>query len=168
MKIEVDLNDILRDEYGDGETLAESIRRQIVDKLSGDLHKRLHDRLDGELGRIMSAQINSVMAEKMPTLIDDIMNATYTPVSTYGQRGEPTTFRAEVIKAIAANMKYEPKQWSSDENAFTRAVKSIVEKQTEAVKVEITKHVDAKFKQDAIGYAVKLLAERLGLNKPGA
>jgi hypothetical protein len=165
MKIEVDLNDILRDEYGDGETLAESIRRQIVDKLSTDLHKRLHDRLDGELGRIMSAQINSVMAEKMPTLIDDIMNATYTPVSSYGQRSAPTTFRDEIIKAITANMVYKPQNYSSDENAFTRAVKSVVEAQTTALKAELTKNIDEQFRRDAIGHAVKLLADRLGLNK---
>jgi len=165
MKIEIDLNDIMRGEFGDEEDLAGSIRRQIIEKLSGDLCKRLFDRMDAELSLVMTTQLTSVMADKMPELIDDIMNVKYTPVSTYGQREEPTTFRGEIIKAIAANMKYEPRNYSSDENAFTKTVKSIVEKQTEVVKAEIIKHVDPKFKEDAIKFAVKTLSERLGLEK---
>jgi|WetSurMetagenome_2_1015567.scaffolds.fasta_scaffold01778_8 hypothetical protein len=166
MKIEIDLNDILRDEFGSEENLAESIRRQIIERFYGDFRKRLFERMDAEVSLIMTQQINAVMTEKMPELIDDIMNVAYTPVSTYGQRGAATTFRDEIIKSIAANMKYEPRNYSSEENAFTKAVKSIVEKQTEAIKAEIIKQVDPKFKEDAIKFAVKTLSERLGLEKP--
>jgi hypothetical protein len=165
MKIEIDLEQILHDEYGPSENLAESIRRQIIEKLSGDLRKRLFERIDSELAAVMREQIGKVMTEKMPELIDDIMNTKYTPISTYGQRAEPTTFRDEVIKAIGANMKYEPKHYSSEENAFTKAVKSIVEQKTDAIKAEITKQVDVKFKEDAIKFAVSKLSERLGLGK---
>lgn len=124
MKIEIDLDDVFRDEEGEpGESIQESVRRQIIDRLSGDMRKRLFARLDEELSTIMREQISVVMAEKMPELIDDIMNVKYTPVSTYGHRGEPTTFRDEIIKAIGANMVYAPKSYSSEENTFTRAVK---------------------------------------------
>jgi hypothetical protein len=166
MKIEIDLDDIFRDENGEpNESLQESIRRQALDKLAGDLKKRLFDRLDRELSETMQKQLNEVMASKMPELIDDIMNTTYTPVSSYGSRGDPTTFKQELIKAVAGNMKYEPKSYSSEENAFTRAVKSALDAKTKAVEKAITEQVDAKFKEDAIKFAVSKLSERLGLGK---
>ena len=75
MKIEIDLDDVFRDEEGEpGESIQESVRRQIIDRLSGDMRKRLFARLDEELSTIMREQISVVMAEKMPDLIDDIMN----------------------------------------------------------------------------------------------
>ena len=166
MKMEIDLNDIFRDEDGNPEeSLEESIRRQVIDRMSGDLRKRLFDRLDHQLSEIMRDQIGAVMTDQMPSLIDDIMNATYVPVSTYGQRSEPTTFRQEIIKSIAANMKYEPKNFSSDENAFTKAVKSVVEAKTNEIKKELLTQVDTKFRKDAIGFAVTELSKRLGLTK---
>ncbi len=166
MKIEIDLDDIFRDENGEpNESLQESIRRQALDKLSGDLRQRLFNGLDQELSETMRKQLNDVMASKMPELIDDIMNATYTPVSPYGSRGDPTTFKQELIKAVAANMKYEPKSYSSEENAFTRAVKSALDAKTKAVEKAIVEQVDAKFKEDAIKFAVSKLSERLGLGK---
>lgn len=166
MKIEIDLDDIFRDEDGNPEEcLQDSIRRQVIAKLEGDMRKRLFARIDTEVSAIMSKQIGEVMTEKMPELIDDIMNTTYTPVSTYGSRSEPTTFRAEIIKAVAANMKYEPRNYPSDENAFTRAVKSIVEKQTGEFQKSLLAQIDTKFREDAIKFAVTELSKRLGLSK---
>ena len=166
MKLEIDLNDVFRDEDGNQEeSLQESIRRQVIARLEGDMRKRLFARIDEQLSEIMTKQISLVMTERMPALIDDIMNVTYTPVSSYGSRSEPTTFRAEIIKSVASNMKYEPKNYASDENAFTRAVKSIVTLKTDEIKNEITKQVDTKFKTDAITFAVSELSKRLGLTK---
>lgn len=166
MKIEIDLDDIFRDEEGEpSETMQDAIRRQIIDRLSGDLRKRLFDRLDRDLTQVMQSEMSKVMQAKMPDLIDDIMNSTYTPVSRYGDRSEPTTFRSEIIKAVAANLKYEPKPSSYEENTFTKAVKSIVEAKTDQIKKAIIEQVDVKFKTDAIAFAVKKLSERLGLEK---
>jgi len=164
MKLEIDLDDIFRDEDGPGESLQESVRRQVISRLTDDYRKRLFQKFDTELTTIMQTQIAEVMATQMPDMIGDIMNATYTPVSSYGQRSEPTTFRAEIIKSIAANMKYEPKNYSSEENAFTKAVKSVVELKTGEIKKEITAQVDTQFRKDALAFAVKQLSDRLGLN----
>jgi len=166
MKIEIDLDDIFRDEDGNPEeSLQDSIRRQVVAKLEGDMRKRLFSRIDVEVSEIMNKQISAVMSEKMPELIDDIMNTTYTPVSSYGSRSEPTTFREQIIKSVAANMKYEPKGSSYDENAFTRAVKSVVEKQTSELQKALLAQIDTKFREDAIKFAVAELSKRLGLSK---
>jgi hypothetical protein len=167
MKIEIDLDDIFRD--GDGnpeEGLEESVRRQVIDRLSGDMRKRLFAQLDVNLTTIMNEQINAVIKDRMPELLDDILNTEYTPVSTYGIKAQAsTTFRAEIIAAVANNMKYEPKGNGYDENAFTKAVKSIVNAQTAALQKEILARVDTEFKKDAMAFAVAKLSERLGLPK---
>ena len=166
MEIKIDLNDILRDGEGyETESVEESIRRQVIDRLSGDLRKRLFERMDRELAEQLSALVKEAAQEQMPKLIDDIMNVEYTPVSSYGARGEKTSFRAELVKAIGDNMKYQPRQYQSEENAFTKAVRSVLDAKTSAIKDEITKQVDVQFKNDAIAFAVKKLSERLGLDK---
>jgi len=166
MKIEIDLDNIFRDDDGNPEeSLEESVRRQVISRLTEDYRKRLFQRFDTELGDIMREQISKVMEAQMPVFVDDILNAEYRPVGRYGERGEPTTFRAEIIRSIGEQMTYQPKDYSHQENAFTKAVKSIVELKTNEVKKHITEQVDTKFKQDAITFAVRQLADRLGLNK---
>lgn len=99
MKIEIDLDTIFRDEEGEpGESIEEAVRRQVTDRLTGDLRKHLFARLDHQLSEVTRDQIGAVVKEKMPALMDAILSAAYVPVSNYGQRAEPTTFRNEVIR----------------------------------------------------------------------
>ena len=169
MKIEIDLAELFRDEDGHPtETTEEAIRRQIVERLTGDMRQRLFERVDRQLAAALDTMVSETIATQMPALIDDIMNTTYTPVSSYGQRSEPTNFRAEIIKAVIANMKYEPRQFALHENAFTKAVRSIVEAKTAEVQKAIVAQVDTNFREDAIRFAVTELSKRLGLSKERA
>ena len=166
MKIEVNLNDVFCDENGDpSETIEDAIRRQIVDRLSSESRDRIFKRVDDEIGRILAKQLETTIGAKMPEIIDDLMNATYTPVGRYGDRGKPTTFREELIASITSNMTYAPKQWPPDENAFTKAVKSVVGAKTDEIKKAILDQVDTNFRADAIKFAVAELSKRLGLLK---
>ena len=166
MKIEIDLDDVFRDEDGyPDESTQDSIRRQVLARLTTDYKERLFKRFDDELAAMMQAQIQEVMNSQMPSLVDDIMNAEFTPVSNYGQRSEPTTFRAQVVKAIGANLVYAPKNYQSEENAFTSAVRNVVKEQIAAFEKSFKEQIDDKFKKDAIAFAVEKLRERLGLPK---
>jgi hypothetical protein len=166
MKIEIDLNDVFRDEHGHPEESTEnSIRRQVLARLTNEYRERLFARFDDELAAIMKSQIQEAIKLQMPSLVDDIMNAEFIPVSTYGQRSEPTTFRAEIIKAIGSELVYKPKQYHSEENAFTKAVKSVVGEQTKAIEKALRAEIDESFKRDAIAFAVTRIQERLGLSK---
>ena len=134
------------------------------------IHKQI--RVDGEdLIRICglrdwsSVVFSESIVQWMPSFVDGILDAEYVPVSSYGERKPSTTFRAEIIESIAKNLKYEPRNYSSEENAFTRAVKSVVELKTGEIKKALTQEIDTKFRADAIAYAVKQLSERLGLDK---
>lgn len=166
MKIEIDLNDVFRDEHGYPEESTEnSIRRQVLARLTNEYRERLFARFDDELAAIMKSQIQEAIKLQMPSLVDDIMNAEFTPVSTYGQRSEPTTFRAEIIRAIGSELVYKPKQYQSEENAFTKAVKSVVGEQTKAIEKALRAEIDESFKRDAIAFAVTRIQERLGLSR---
>jgi hypothetical protein len=166
MKIEIDLDDIFRDEDGcPEESTQESIRRQVLARLTSDYRDRLFKRFDDQLAKMMQAQIQEVMKSQMPSLVDDIMNASFTPVSNFGQRSDPTTFRAQIIKSIAANLVYAPKNYASEENAFTSAVRGVVKEQINAFEKSFKEQIDDKFKKDAIAFAVEELRIRLQLPK---
>ena len=166
MKLEIDLDDIFRDENGDPEESAQdSIRRQVLARLTTEYRERLFRRFDDELAAIMQAQVQEAIKLRMPSLVDDIMNTEFIPVSNFGQRSSPTTFRAEIVKAIGSELVYKPKSYSSEENTFTRAVKGVVSEQTKAIEKALRAEIDESFKRDAIAFAVAKIQERLGLSK---
>jgi len=166
MKIEINLNDVFSDENGDpSETMEDAVRRQIIEKLTGESKDRIFKRVDAEIGRVLTEQLESAISDKMPSIIDDLMNATYTPVGRYGERGSPTTFREQLIASITSHMTYAPKTFSHEENVFTKAVKSIVDAKTNEIRKAILEQVDTNFRADAIKFAVAELSKRLGLAK---
>lgn len=167
MKIEINLNDVLGDEYGSKETISESIRRQIVENLSKGIRDRINLQIKEETNRILNEEMQVALKEKMPALLDDVMNAPYTVVDRYGAKGETTTFRDQLVKAVSTECTFKPVKngFASDENAFTRGVKAIIETQMAAFKKEWDEKITAQFRQDCITYAVSELSKKLGLVK---
>jgi hypothetical protein len=160
MKIEIDLNDILRDEHGDGESLAESIRRQVVETLVRDCKTALKKRIDEETAAAINAALRTAVVEQMPALVADLMNAEYQPVNRYGSRSQVTTFRAELIKSIHEQMVYKR---DSDKNAFTKAVDQTVGENMAAFKAEFGKQVTGAFIAQAMAHATAEMKKRLGI-----
>lgn len=165
MKIEIDLNEILQDEYGPTENLAESIRRQIVDSISNEVKKGVQARITEETQRVINEELQVQLRDKMPNIVDDILTAPYTIIGTYGQKGETTNFRDELIKAIHTQMKYAKTQYSSDTNAFTKAVDTVVAENMKKFQTEFNALVKDTFTRDAFNYATTEMRKRLGLDK---
>jgi hypothetical protein len=166
MKITINLDELFCDENGQpGESIEQAIRRQVVAQLTESYRKRVFSQFDTELARVIQDQLKEVVIIKMPSFVEDLMNSQFTPVDTCGRRGQPTTFRNELIKAINSELEYKPKSFSSEENAFTKAVKAVVAEQLAAFKKEFTSKIDASFRRDALAYAVAQLQERLGFPK---
>lgn len=160
MKIEIDLNDILGDEYG-SETLQESVRRQVIGAMTETIKKGVQLQIDRETTRILNEELRAVLATKMPALIEDTLNAEFTPVSRYGEKSAPTTFRNEIIKTLTGEMIYKKANYDSDKNAFTRAVDAVVGENLKAFQAEFNKLVSANILRDAMAYAVAELGKRL-------
>ena len=165
MKVEIDLNDILGcDENGPGETLQESIRRQVIQKVTEDLKKGIKQKLDEQVSKIMNEQIGIVMTEKMPALISDIMDTPYTPVDRYGSKDKPTSFREQLIKVMQENMVYKPTPYHGDKNTFTRAVDDTITKMIDGWKKSFDTKVNDTFTASAFEYATSALKKKLGIS----
>jgi len=165
MQITINLDELFCDENGPGEPAELAIRRQVIARLTDDYRERVFRQFDDELAKIIQAQLQEAVTAKMPSFVEDLMNSEFTPVDNYGRRGQPTTFRNELIRAINNQLEYKPKTYSNEENAFTKAVKAVVAEQLAAFKKEFTSKIDSTFRRDALAYAVAQLQERLGLPK---
>jgi hypothetical protein len=167
VKIEIDLSDIFHDHNGDpAETLADSIRRQVVDTLAARAAEGVKKRIDAAVDEAISGALSKAVAEQMPALVADLMTATYQPVDHYGRRAEPTTLRDQLLKSVAEQMVYKKGNYDSDKNAFTRAVDDTVKAKLAEFQKEWTRQVDSAFVKDALAYATEQMMTRLGLKKP--
>lgn len=163
MKIEIDLNDILGDEYG-AETLQDSVHRQVVESLTKTIKEGVGKKIDHEVSRVISEEIRAAVTVQMPRIVEDLLSAEYVAIDRWGSRGsEPTTFRKELVKSINAEMVYSKQEYDSKKNAFSLAVDQVIAARTADFKAEFNKQVDAKFIADAMAFATAKLKERLRL-----
>ena len=164
MKFEIDLNDIFSDEYG-SETIQESVRRQVVEKMTEVVSKGVAKKIDIVINEAITKELESALKEKMPLLIDDLMNTEYAMVDRWGDVGSKTTFRKELIKSIQDQMKYTPKNYDSDKNNFTRSVDATVKETMQQFASDYKQTVDKLFTQEALNYAQNSLKQKLGIEK---
>lgn len=162
MKIEIDLNDILGDENG-SETLQESVRRQVIESVARTTKEGIGRKIDEAVGETIKKGINDYLATEMPSLLANIMDAEFVTVDQWGSRGTTTSFRKELVKSITANMQYKKTQYSSDKNAFTKAVDEVIEENVKLFKDDFKKQVDAQFTAAAMQYATDVLKKKLGI-----
>jgi len=164
MKIEIDLTDILYDENGDrSETLAESIRRQVIEMIKADAAKDIKRQISEAVSATIDAELSAAIKVQMPGIVEDLMDTEYTPVSSYGSKGAPTTFRKQLLAGILSEMTYKKTTYDSDKNAFTKAVDSTVSAQLTQFSKEFHKTIDAEFTRQALVTATEALRKRLGL-----
>ena len=162
MKFEIDLNDILGDEYG-AETLEQSIRRQVVDNITEFVQKGAKSKINEEVNIAINKAIQDTLEEHMPSIIDDIINVEFTPIDRYGSKSEPTSFRAQLIKSIHETMTYKNCNYASDKNVFTKAVDEVINEQMKIIQSEYKKTVDDTIGKKAFELAISTLKTKLGL-----
>lgn len=163
MKIEIDLNDILGDEYG-AETIQESVKRQVVEKMSLEIKSGIGRKIDEELARLIQETLKKSLEEVSPKLITELMDAEYISVDRYGSRSkEKTTFRTELVKAIQEQMVYKTESYRDRQSFFTNAVDEVVQNEVSKFKTEFNGQVNNAYLQQTMEYAVKVLKERLNI-----
>ena len=163
MKIEIDLNDIMGSEF-EAETLSDSIRRQVIDKMTKEINSGIAKKIDIQISEAIRAAIDKALEDITPNLLTNIMDAPYVQVDRYGSRvsGETTTFRNELIKSIHEQMKYQ----GSDEyraNVFTKAVNEITRTQVKTFQQEFNKLVEKAYAIETMEFATQTLKKKLGL-----
>jgi len=164
MKIEVDLRDILKDEFGDIESIGESIQRQVVDALKSKLQEGVKKQVDCEVSRVIREQLEQAIKVQMPTIVNDLLNTEYVKVDKWGSRcSSPTTFRKELVAAISGELVYTKKSYRSDRSAFTNAVDDVVKTKVDEFKKEYNRLVDELFCKECFDYAVSKLKQKLAI-----
>ena len=163
MKIEIDLQEVLQDEYGSMENLAESIKRQIVEKLTTSLSKGIQDKVDEEIAKLIDNQIKKIVECQMPSLFTELIDKEYETVGSYGSRGEKTTMRNQLIKSLTDNMVYKSATYDSDKNYFTKNVDSIMKEKMTEFQSQFHTHVNETFTKEAFEYAIKKVGSKLGV-----
>ncbi|MDE1971365.1 MAG: hypothetical protein KGI50_07370 [Patescibacteria group bacterium] len=165
MKIEIDLKDMLGDEYGNSESLAESVHRQVVDKLATTLKEGIENKINAEISILIQQQIKDVVSTQMPSLVDQLLNAEYRQVDRWGTvQKENTTVRKELVKAIQDQMQYSPKSYNSEKNIFTKSVDEAVAEHVKQFKKAYDATIIELLHKEAFEYAVNKMSEKLGLS----
>jgi hypothetical protein len=162
MKIELDMNDILGDDYG-VETLQDSIRRQVIDCMTASVRKGVETEIKTAVAQTITTEIQAFIKAEMPTLMADLLVTEYTPVGRYGEKSHPTTFRAELVKSITENMVYKRATYDNDKNVFTKAVDEVIASHVREFKTAFVKQVDADFTAQVMSEAQAALKKKLGL-----
>ena len=163
MEIKIDLHDVLRDEYGSMENLAESIQRQIVEKLTISLAKGIQDKVNEEIAKLIDDQIKRIVECQMPSLFTELIDKEYETVGSYGSRGKTTTMRNQLIECLTKNMTYNAARYDSDKNYFTKNVDEIMSVKMAEFKNQFDTHVNETFTKEAFQYAIEKIGKRLGV-----
>jgi hypothetical protein len=164
MKLEIDLTDVLYDENGNqSETLAESIRRQVIEVIKQDAAKDIKRQISEAVNIAIDTEMRDAIKDRMPGIVDELMDTEYQPVSNYGAKSPPTTFRKQLLAGILSEMTYKKANYDSDKNAFTKAVDATVNAQLHQFSKEFQKTIDAEFTRQALATATEALRKRLGV-----
>jgi hypothetical protein len=161
MKIEINLNDIMGDEYGDVESLAESIRRQITKSLSEKISEGIKKRVEEEVEKILEIEIKQVAKKKCEEITNSLIDEEYTPTDNYGRIKEKTTMRNQFIKTLVDEMQYKRTGYDSEKNYFTRAVDDLTKQELSKFQKEYTSIVNQNLLSEAMEYALKKLNEKV-------
>lgn len=164
MKIEIDLKDILFDENYGPETMQESIKRQVVDKMISQISGGISKKIDMEISKAIDEQIRKSLDDIRPNLIEQILDSEYVSVDRYGDRAkEPTTFRKQLIKAVNENMVYKRESYHNNQNAFTNAVDSVLADKAKEFRKHFDEIITDEYIKETKAYAVKILKVKLGV-----
>jgi hypothetical protein len=164
--IQIDLKDIMADEYGDDESLAQSIHRQVVDQIAARLAATARKSVDDEISKAVREALRAAMADQIPALVKGVLEDGYRPVDRLGNPGEPLVLRDEIIKIAQDELTYRaPDHYNGGQkqNLLTTAVLKIAGEQLREFQQTFTTQVTAKFMDDAMTYARAEMAKRLGV-----
>jgi hypothetical protein len=164
MKVEIDLSEIFCDSEDPCDlNVNDAIRQEVVRALTKTMGERLTSTIEYETRVVINAELQAAVKERMPQIVDSIIDAPFVPVGQYGSPGTPTTFRDALAKAIMDQMVYKKVTYDSDKNLFTRAVDAVLEENLKLFKAEMKRQVDAQYAAAVLVAATDALRQKLGL-----
>ena len=163
MKIEIDLKELMNDEFGNTDNLAETIKSEIVSNLSKTLSKGITEKITEEVAKLIDDEIKRVVACQMPSFLSELIDKEYTIVGSYGRAGVTTTIRNQLITTLTSQMVYKSESYNSDKNYFTKNVDAIMSEKMDLFKKQFDSKIDELFTKEALVYATNKLKKTLNI-----
>lgn len=165
MKIEIDLNEILADEYGNnGENLAQSVMRQIIEHFTDDIGDQVNKAIRDLINEKVAEAAKTAVADYVKGVAEELLETGYSPVDQYGSKAQPTTLREQLHKTLVGQCNFSKCSSSYNNNAYTNAVLSAVDSKLVEFKKEFSNQVNGEFVKSAMNHAVSELKKKLQLN----
>ena len=161
MKIEVNLTGVFDEETGE---VSEAVKGAIIQEATDRIYEKIDRCTDRKLDELISKGIVGRVNAHLDALIPSLMDYEFQETARYGAtEGEQTTVKNRILKYLGDVCVFKERNYSSDRNAFTEAMKSIIESQMKLYKPEFDKQVNAMFVKEAMDYAVQAIRKKLGV-----
>lgn len=161
MKINIDLSEIFEDEEN-GKfhfPVKEQIIHGAIESVKDAISKNIKTQIAEQLNKLVESEVKGALAALIPNLLD----AEYQVTTVWGEPKEKTTVRAQLHKTIENQMVFKSGGYSSDRNAFTKAVHEAMEEELKKFKASFNAEVSTLYKEEAKKYAIEKLREVLGI-----
>jgi hypothetical protein len=161
MKIDLDLEEIFDEEGRVEDSIKERIILSITNRIYTKIERDIKRQVDELINTGIKEKLNSYLAELIPSLMDYEFQET----SPYGEKKEPITVKNKILRVLQTECQYKESRsgYSGDQNAFTKAMENIIERQMKLFKPEFDKEINAMFIKEAMAFAKKSLQEKLGI-----
>lgn len=162
MKIDIDLSEIFVD--GDeGGDVNQSIKDIIIDTVCSKIYARINKEITDKVSAILEKGITEKLNAYLSNLIPMLMEYEFQETAMYGASKEKTTVKNRILKTLETQCIFKEGRYDSENNAFTKAMRGIIENQMKAYKPEFDKQLNALFIKEAMDYAVTAVKKKLGI-----
>lgn len=160
MKIDLDLSEIFSE---GGEDVNDSIKDMIVNTVTQKIYLKIEKEINAKVNTILEKGIKEKLDAVLAELIPSLMDYEFQETERYGAAKEKTSVKNRILKALQDSCTFEDKRYSSDCNAFTQAMKAIIEKQMKIYTPMFDKEINAEFTKEAMEYAQTKLKGKFGI-----
>ena len=155
MQITVNTKDIL----GDETTIRDEVIEQVVAALTLSMRQDAVERLD----KLLNEQLSKVVAEQVAATVNMHLDTEFADMDAYGRPGKTCTVRARIADFIQQQCTFKRENYSNNENAFTKAVREVVEKEVAKFKAEFNALVTRQVVEQSAEMATQRLRDALGI-----
>jgi hypothetical protein len=163
MELKINIEGIFADE--DGSTVNDSIRDSIIAEVTEKIYRAVWKQVEVKTNEILTTGIKEKLGAQLDELIPQLMDHKFTEVTSWGQTKDTFTVRERILKALEQQCVFKDSNYSSERNAFTSSLRSVVDEKMNLFKKEYNREVDAMFVKEAMEFAQQKLQERLGIKK---
>lgn len=145
---------------------------KFMNKLMNEILGQMEESVDGMLSKAIDSFINENIKEKIDLqiknriaeIVEEGLDKEFEEVDQWGESKGKFTTRDRLVKLFRKEATFKPRGgYSSEENAFTRSLKSMLEQNMKMFRKEFNKVIDSEYLKECQDYAVKKLKNRLKL-----